>query len=417
METAQAPAGAAPAYRPIRIARVITRLNVGGPSWHAILLTAGMDPTRFPTTLITGLVGQREGDLTRVARDRGIQPVVVPELGRAIRPTQDLIALAKLVRLFRRLRPDIVHTHTAKGGALGRVAACLTGVPAKVHTFHGHVLEGYFSAFASQVFLRIERGLARLTDRLIVLSPRLRQDILGMGIGQPEQVEVVPLGLELERFLRPSRQKAGLRSSLALPTGVPLLGIVGRLVPIKDHPTLFQALALLDAGPQAPHLAVVGDGKRREELQDLARRLGLAFRIHFLGWREDLEAVLPELDVVICSSRNEGTPVVLIEAMAAGVPVVSTDVGGVGDLIQHGETGWLVPAGDAAALARGLNALLTDPALGAGMAAAAREVTLDRHDVKVLLRRMEVLYQNLLAAKQLRISNGSALGGTTDICP
>jgi glycosyltransferase involved in cell wall biosynthesis len=393
-------AGTTSGDRPVRIARVIARLNVGGPAQHAILLTAGMDRARFLTTLITGIVGCREGDLSSMARARGVEPLVIPELGRALHPMRDLASLGKLVRLFRHLRPDIVHTHTAKAGALGRVAACLAGVPRSVHTFHGHVLEGYFSPAATQLFLRIERVLARRTDRIITVSPRLRQNLLAMGIGRPEQVEVIPLGLDLDRFLRMPRGQTDLRTSLGIPAGAPLLGIVGRLVPIKDHPTLLQALTLFPDGRQAPHLLVVGDGERWEDLQRLTHHLGLASRAHFLGWRDDLEAILGGLDVVICCSQNEGTPVALIEAMAAGVPVLSTDVGGVRDLVAHGETGWLVPAGDPPALARGIEKLLGDAGLCRRLAATARPAAMERHHIKALIHRMETLYADVLAGKR-----------------
>ncbi len=395
----RAPVSPASANRPIRVARVIARLNVGGPAQQAILLTAGLDRTRFVTTLITGVVGRAEGDLTSAARARGVEPVVIPELGRAIRPARDLVALGKLVRIFRGFRPDLVHTHTSKAGTLGRAAARLTGVPAAVHTFHGHVLEGYFSPATTWVFQKIEQAMARSTDRLVVVSPRLREALLAMGIGRPDQVEVVPLGLDLDRFVHPSTGRAGLRASLDIPSGTPLLGIVGRLVPVKDHPTLFQALRFLGEGNGSPHLIVVGDGEQREGLEQLAHRLGLASRIHFLGWRDDLEAILGDLDVVICCSRNEGTPVALIEAMAAGVPVLSTDVGGVGDLVDHGRTGWLVPPGDPAALAHGLRALLVDPALRARLAASGRSVALARHDLKGLIHRIEALYSAVMAEK------------------
>ncbi len=398
--SAAATALPAPPGRPIRVARVIARLNVGGPAQHAILLTAGLDPVRFPSTLITGVVGKGEGDFSPAARARGVEPLVIPELGPAIQPGRDVVALGKLVRAFRRLRPDLVHTHTAKAGALGRVAARLAGVPAVVHTFHGHVLEGYFSPGVTRLFLQIERALARVTDRIITLSPRLRQAILGMGIGRPDQVQVIPLGLDLDPFLRVSSGPADLRTTLAIPLGAPLLGIVGRLVPIKDHPTLFQALTLLEAGSSAPHLVVVGDGERREPLRRLAHQLGLASRIHFLGWRTDLQAILGELDMVICCSRNEGTPVALIEAMAAGIPVVSTDVGGVGDLVVQGETGWLVPPDDPPALAQAVQRLLEDPALRRRLAAAARPHALSRHDVKGLIHRMEALYASVMAGKR-----------------
>jgi glycosyltransferase involved in cell wall biosynthesis len=386
--------------RPVRVARVIARLNIGGPAQHAILLAAGLDRARFVTTLVTGVVGRGEGDFSGMAHARGVDPVVIPELGRAIHPARDLMALIKLVRLFRALRPDIVHTHTAKAGTLGRLAARLARVPVKIHTFHGHVLEGYFSRPVTRAFLEIERRLARTTDRLVTVSPRLKAQLLAMGIGRPEQVEVVPLGLDLERFRRARPASPTLRPSLGLADGVPLLGIVGRLVPIKDHVTLFQALARLHTEGRVVHLTVVGDGEERARLEGLASTLGLGLRIHFLGWRVDLETILKELDVVICSSRNEGTPVALIEAMAAGIPVLSTDVGGVADLVTHGLTGWLVSPGDPDAMASGIRHLLDDGPLRGRLAAAGRDVALDRHDVARLISRVEALYAEVLATKQ-----------------
>ena len=388
-----------PMAPPIRIARVIARLNIGGPAQQAILLTAGLDPSRFHSTLITGVVGRAEGDFSPAAHARGVRPIIIPELGSAIHPSHDLLALAKLVRLFRQLRPDLVHTHTAKAGALGRVAARLAGVPASIHTFHGHVLEGYFSPGVTQLFTRIERGLARITDRIVTLSPRLRRALLEMRIGRPEQVEVVPLGLDLNRFVHMSKGGNRLRLALQIPPDTPLLGIIGRLVPIKDHPTLFRALRLLPDGTRAPHLLVVGDGGQREELQRLVHLLGLASRIHFLGWRNDLEAILGEVDVVICCSRNEGTPVALIEAMAAAVPVLSTDVGGAGDLVAHGETGWLVPAADPGALAQGIQRLLADHDLRRRLADTAQPIALERHNTERLVERMGKIYTEVLAEK------------------
>jgi glycosyltransferase involved in cell wall biosynthesis len=382
------------------VARVIARLNIGGPAQHTMLLTAGLDRSRFATTLITGVVGTAEGDFTPEARKRGVEPIVVPQLGRAIRPAQDLAAVVALVKLFRRLRPDIVHTHTAKAGALGRVAAWVAGVPVKVHTFHGHVLDGYFSPAVTRGFVCAERTLARMTDRLVTVSPRLKTGLLAMGIGRPEQFEVIPLGLDLGRFRRPRPASPTVRYGLGLDGDTPLLGIVGRLVPIKDHATLFRAIARLPSGAPAPHLVVVGDGDERPRLEQLARDLGLDKRIHFMGWRSDLETIVPEMDVVICASKNEGTPVALIEAMAAGVPVLSTDVGGVGDLVAHGTTGWLVPPSDPAAMAQAIGDLLGDAGRRARLAAAGQVVALEQHQVAGLIRRVEALYTDLLIQKQ-----------------
>jgi len=389
--------------RPIRVARIIARLNIGGPAQQAILLTAGLDRARFATTLVTGVVGPAEGDFTNAARARGVEPIVIPELGRAIRPGRDLAALVKLVRLFRRWRPDIVHTHTAKAGTLGRLAACIARVPVKIHTFHGHVLDGYFSPVVTRVFVEMERRLGRATDRLVTVSPRLRTQLLAMGIGRAEQIEVIPLGLDLRRFQQTHSEPPILRPALDLAPGTPLLGIVGRLVPIKDHTTLFQAMALLEARGQAAHLMVVGDGEERGRLEGLARRIGLETRIHFLGWRSDLATIVKELDVVICASRNEGTPVALIEAMAAEIPVLSTDVGGVADLVAHGKTGWLVPPADPPALARAIEELLGDPALRARLASAGPAVALD-YEVTRLIPRVEALYTAVIHEK-LKMDN------------
>jgi glycosyltransferase involved in cell wall biosynthesis len=239
-----------------------------------------------------------------------------------------------------------------------------------------------------------------MTDRLVTVSPRLKTELLAMGIGRPEQFEVIPLGLDLGRFRRPRPASPTVRYGLGLDGDTPLLGIVGRLVPIKDHATLFRAIARLPSGAPAPHLVVVGDGDERPRLEQLARDLGLDKRIHFMGWRSDLETIVPEMDVVICASKNEGTPVALIEAMAAGVPVLSTDVGGVGDLVAHGTTGWLVPPSDPAAMAQAIGDLLGDAGRRARLAAAGQVVALEQHQVAGLIRRVEALYTDLLIKKQ-----------------
>ncbi len=381
----------------IRVARIIARLNIGGPSQQAILLTAGLDRARFDSHLVTGRPSPDEGDMGESAETRGVTPIVIPELGRAIHPGRDLIALFRLVRLFRRIRPDVVHTHTAKAGTLGRIAARIVGGAATIHTFHGHVLDGYFSAPVTRVFVGIERWLGRRTDRLVTLSPRLRDALLALNIGGSEQIAIVPLGLELDRFAGPRQGGTELREGLGIPATSAVLGSIGRLVPIKDHATLFQAMAQLSP---AAHLLVVGDGGCRADLERLAVRLGLGDRVHFLGWRSDLETILSATDVVISASRNEGTPVALIEAMAAGVPVVATAVGGVPDLVEHGRTGWLVPAGDPDALAVGIRHLIDQPELRARLAAAARPYAVDQHAAQHLIRRIETLYTQVLADRK-----------------
>jgi glycosyltransferase involved in cell wall biosynthesis len=239
----------------------------------------------------------------------------------------------------------------------------------------------------------MERALARRTHRIVVVSPRVREAILGMGIGRPDRVEAIPLGLDLQRFTSSRVDGPALRAGLGLPAATRVLAIVGRLVPIKDHGTLFAALASLE---RRVHLLVIGDGPERPRLAGLARDLAVSDRVHFLGWRHDLEAIVGGTDVVICCSRNEGTPVALIEAMAAGVPVVATDVGGVGDLVRPGQTGWLVPSQDPGALAGAIRTVLGEPTLAAARAAEARAFVLERHTAKALVARMEAFYQRLM---------------------
>jgi glycosyltransferase involved in cell wall biosynthesis len=386
----------------LRVARVISRLNVGGPAIHTILLAAGLDPAAFDSRLYIGTPGPREGDLLPLALARGVRPIAVPGLGRSIHPGRDLSALARLVREFRAFRPHIVHTHAAKAGALGRLAAWLTRVPVTVHTFHGHVLHGYFSPPVTAAFRAIERILARTTTRIVAISPRQRDDLLAMSIGRPERMRVIPLGLELDRFLDAQARRGRLRAHLRLPAEARLVGIVARLVPIKDHRTFFAAAARVARADPATHFVVAGDGPLRADLEAAARQAGLSERAHFLGWWEDLAALYADLDVVALSSRNEGTPVSLLEAMAAGLPVVATAVGGVPDVVRHGETGLLVPAGDPASLAAALGSLLADPERRSALGLAGRRAAYPAHDAKTLVARTEALYRALAAPGAVR---------------
>jgi glycosyltransferase involved in cell wall biosynthesis len=309
-------------------------------------------------------------------------------------PRHDAGTLAALVRLMRRERPHIVHTHTAKAGALGRLAAWMTGVPAVVHTFHGHVLDGYFSPARTRVFVAIERTLARRSSRLVAVTPTVREQLLGRGIGRPDQFDVVRLGLDLDPFLDAARWRGELRRELGVAAGTPLVGIVGRLVPIKAHEVFLDAAAALSATTAAAFV-VVGDGERRVELEARAAALGLGARVRFLGWRADLPRIYADLDVVALSSLNEGSPVALIEAMAAGRAVVSTKVGGVGDVVAHDRTGWLVPSRDARALAAAIDALLADPARRAALGDAARSSVYPAYGMSRLVGDIDRLYSSL----------------------
>lgn len=382
---------------PIRVLRLFSRLNVGGPSVHVILLTAGLRDRGYQTRLIVGQEEPLEGNLFGFAEEKGVACTQLAALGREIRPLGDLRALWALRRLIREFRPVIVHTHTAKAGVLGRLAARLTGVPLVVHTYHGHVLRGYFGPVKTAFFRGLERLLGPLTDVLLAVSPAVKQDLVELGVAPASKIRVVPLGLDLEP-LAGVLPRGTLRREAGLPEGAPLIGVVGRLVPIKDISTFLEAAARVRNSIGSCHFALVGDGQERALLEARVPDLGLRGAVRFFGWRKDMGAVYGDLDVVVNSSRNEGTPVSLIEALAAGRPVVATRVGGTPDLLGE-DRGLLVPPGDPSALASAILECLRDPAAAAARARAGQRHVLRHHAVGRLLADMDGLYRELLESR------------------
>ncbi len=382
-----------------RILRVIARLNIGGPARHVILLSARIDPARYSTLLVTGHEAPSEGNMSSLAKSVAVEPRVVAGLGREISLWRDLLAWFRLYRLCVRYRPHIVHTHTAKAGVLGRLAARAAKVPVIVHTYHGHDFQGYFSPLKTRLFLAIERWLGRSTQRLIAVSEAVCQDLLQLGIGTPESLVVIPLGLNLDPFLRCEDLRGQLRAELGLQPDTPLVGIVARLVPIKAHEVFLKAAAKVCARFPQSRFLLVGDGERLAELQLLVERLGLRDRVLFLGWRQDLDRVLADLDLVVLTSRNEGSPVCLIEAMAAARPVVATRVGGVADVVDDGITGCLVDADKPEDVANAIVELLGDENRRRAMGEAARQ-RVPRFGIDRLVSDMDRLYGNLLTERE-----------------
>ena len=390
--------GIGPGPEGVRVLRIFSRLNVGGPAVHVILLSEGLDALGYRTTLALGAEAPWEGDMRALAARKGVRTVDVPGLGREIRPWADARALVALVRMMRALRPHIVHTHTAKAGVLGRVAARVAGVRHVVHTYHGHVLRGYFDAARQSVFRAVERGLARRTSVLVAVSESVKADLVALRIAPADRIRVVRLGLELQP-LAGALPRGGLRREAGVPEGAPLVGIVGRLTAIKDVPTFLAAAARVRARVPGARFAVVGDGELRGELEARAAALGLAGAIHFHGWRHEMAPVYGDLDVVANTSRNEGTPVALIEAMAAGRPVVATRVGGTPDLLGDGARGRLVPAGDAEAVADAIVEATLGGAEVAARVAAARAYVLAEHAAERLVRDVDALYRAMLEGR------------------
>jgi glycosyltransferase involved in cell wall biosynthesis len=382
----------------IRIALVIARLNIGGPATHVIELAANLPRDTFAVRLLTGQVGRGEQDMHYLADSMGVTPEVLPDVSPHL-GVNDVGALLRLRGIFQEWKPDVVHTHTAKAGALGRVAARWARVPGVVHTFHGHVLSGYFPPLIETGFRWIERTLALATDQIITLSPSLKRDLVAMRIAPAEKISIIPLGMDLELLAACRARRKELRAEIGAAEDEPLIGIVGRLVPIKDHAMFLAAVAgMVHSGNRARFL-VVGDGPLRDSLIAQATAAGIADRVHFLGWRQDMAQVYAALDILALSSLNEGTPVTILEAMAAGVPVVATAVGGVPDVVREGETGWLVPARDPQAMVNAWKQVFLNPGLTSRMIETARQEVHARYSRTRMIESLSDLYIRLARAR------------------
>ncbi|MCD4685783.1 MAG: glycosyltransferase family 4 protein [Anaerolineae bacterium] len=386
-----------PTHRPIRVMRIIARLNVGGPAIHVTLLTEAMQPPDFDSTLVCGQIGEHEGDMAYLAEARGITPQYIAALGRELAPLRDMVTLFKLWRLIRQVRPDVVHTHTAKAGFVGRIAAWLARVPVRLHTFHGHVFHGYFSPAKTHLFLWLERLTARFSDRLVTISPGLRDELAHTyRIAPAEKFTIVRLGLELKPFAATPRKTGDFRAQFNIPADAPLVGIVGRVVPIKNHALFLQAAQRVREAMPDAHFVIVGDGELRVAVESQVTELGLQDAVTFTGFLRDLKPVYADMDALVISSDNEGTPVSIIEALAAGVPVVSTAVGGVPDLLNQGAYGRLTPPGDAGALAEAISATLSDDTDDQH---AIQDAIIAQYDISRLVADLSTLYRDLLATK------------------
>ncbi len=390
----------------IRVLRVQSRICVGGPALNTILLSERLDPDRYRTILVGGRLEPGEKSMEPLAHEKGVAIHLIEEMGRAVKWSDDVRALWRLIQLIRLFRPHIVHTHTAKAGAIGRLAAWLCRVPRRVHTFHGHVFHGYFSPAKTRLYLWLERALAAMCHRIVVISPRQREDIVNRyRVAPARKCETIPLGFELDKIA--AGEPGRFRQKLGLPPDVLLAGILARLAPIKNHQLLLRAIAYWqtlagDAPARDVRFLIIGDGELRGELEGLAAELGVQDRVLFTGWQGDVPDIYADLDLNLLVSKNEGTPVTLIEGLACGVPVLATDAGGVRDFIDE-DCGVIVPV-DASPedLGRRLHDLLADPARLERMGRNGPERMKALFGVERLVGDVENLYKRLLkqAAKR-----------------
>ena len=381
----------------VKVLLVITRMSLGGAPRHVLSLALGLNRDRYEVWIAAGPEDKGEGSLIEEAESSGVQLVLIPGLKRDLSPSNDLKAFFGIYRLMLSERFHIVHTHTSKAGVLGRLAGRLAGVPASVHTFHGNIFEGFFGPVASSLFLLLERAMAKFTDRFVAISRRNLSYFVRRGIAPWEKFRLIYNGVDLERF-RPV-DKGAARRALGLSQG-PVVGTVAALVPVKGLEYLLEAAHIVRSEVPEVVLTIAGGGALEGTLRRRAKDLGVEVR--FLGPRKDVSLVLSALDVFVLPSLSEGMGLSLMEAMAAGLPVVATEVGGVPELVVDGETGVLVPPGDPDALAGAILDCIGDREKAVEMGRRGKERVCALFSLPRMIQEHEALYEELLEEKELR---------------
>ncbi len=382
-----------------RVLRIINRFNLGGPTYNAAYLTKYLSP-EFETMLVGGMKDESEESSEFVLKNLGLDYTVIPEMKRSIHPVNDWSAYNRLKKIICQFRPDIVHTHAAKAGALGRRAAFSCKVPVTVHTFHGHVFHSYFNSLQTFIVKKIERGLARKTSAIIAISEKQKKELVEEhGIAFAEKVHVIPLGFDLSRFREKKEEKRKIFREKYLLKNEIAIGIIGRLVPVKNHLFFLEAIKHIRERSNVRIKAfIVGDGESRALLQERSSALGMNDCVVFTSWETEIEKVYPGLDIVCLTSFNEGTPVSLIEAQAAGIPVVSTNVGGIENAVIPGKTAYLSEVGDLTSFCKNLIFLMENDVLRNEMSKDGYNFVKDRFSYFRLSEETGALYRRLLAS-------------------
>lgn len=384
--------------RRIRVSHIITRLIVGGAQENTILTCVGLNKDRFDVTLISGPQTGPEGELHSEARKAGIEPIIESSLVREVHPVKDAICLVRLTKMLRSLGPDVVHTHSSKAGALGRAAAGMAGVPVIVHTVHGWGFHDRTSAAARAMYVGLERGLARMTHAMVVVTNRDREKGLAAGIGRPEQYRTIRSGVDLRALSRRADDRSRTRRELGIPTSARVVGTIGRLSPQKDPLTFVRMASRVAHLAPDSHFVMVGDGPLRPDVVQLVKDRGLERRVHLTGIRRDIAALLQTFDVFVLASLWEGLPRVIPQAMAASVPVVASNADGIAEIIRSDENGFLVRPGDDQALSLRVLALLNDSEMTQRLVAAAH-VTAAEYDVALMVQHLDALYIEMMSVQ------------------
>jgi glycosyltransferase involved in cell wall biosynthesis len=394
-----------------RVLRIINRFNLGGPTYNAAYLTRYL-PTNYETLLVGGIKEDDEESSEYIVRNLGIEPIVIPEMRRQVNAQNDLVAYRKIMRLINEFKPDIVHTHASKAGTIGRLAAIRSHVPVIVHTFHGHVFHSYFSSKQTKIFLNIERGLAEHTSRIIAISQKQKDELCDtFKIAPSEKFSIVPLGFDLQRFTEDKEQRRSkFRATFNIADDEVAIGIVGRLAPVKNHHLFIDAIAKAKQLTTCKLRAfVIGDGELKADLVAQCAERGLSVAttdgyepaevadVTFTSWIRNVEVVYPGLDVVAMTSLNEGTPVSLIEAQAANLPIVTTNVGGIENIVLPDDTAVLAANGDADDFVKKLLPVVENTEMRRRMALNGWIYVKDKFHYTRLVADVDKLYGELLS--------------------
>jgi glycosyltransferase involved in cell wall biosynthesis len=394
-----------------RILRIINRFNLGGPTFNAAYLTKYLSP-EFETLLIGGPKEDDEDSSEFILDQLGINPFIIPEMHRSINALQDLSAYKQIKKIIKEFKPDIVHTHASKAGMLGRKAAFSLNVPVVVHTFHGHVFHSYFSPLKTQAFINLERHLAKKTDGIIAISKLQKEELCKVHkITKTSKIKVIPLGFDLDRFKINQPEKRNVfRKENHLDEDEIAIGIVGRLVPIKNHSLFVEAIAHAQKTTGKKIRAfIIGDGQCRQQIEELAHNFNLVISpngsttlkpdIRFSSWMRKVDYAYAGLDIVALTSNNEGTPVSLIEAQASGTPIVSTNVGGISNIVIPDETALLSESGNKSAFFKNMEKLILHPDLREKMSEKGWEFVHKQFHYSRLIEETSTYYKKLISRK------------------
>jgi glycosyltransferase involved in cell wall biosynthesis len=394
-----------------RVLRILNRLIVGGPVLNATYLTKYLPP-EFETLLVVGEREDHEKNADFLAEQLEIDYITIPQMGRSIHPVNDYHAYRSLKKIIREFKPDVVHTHAAKPGALGRLAASACNVPAIVHTYHGHVFHSYFNSLKSNFFINTERFLARKSSCIIAISEAQKKELVKeFKIAPEHKFRVIPLGLDLDKFQENQEEKRyQFRREFGLSEDEIAIGIIGRLVPVKNHHLFLKAIDhVLKNSNKKIKAFIIGDGETRSSLEISATQAGIEYSnqllpnptapLVFTSWRTDIDIINAGLDIVTLTSFNEGTPVSLIEAQAANKPIVSTRVGGIGDIVMEGKTALLADVNDADTFCSHLLRLIENDELRYQIGMNSSHHVMQRYSYQRLMHDMSSLYFQLLSHK------------------